>query len=929
MLNRNSESELREQLTLAGARFKGKAIGCPWCSDLHPSGNIYRAEDGVYRYKCHAKCQFVGDIYDVVAKMTGRPVEDLLKEDNPKATTRAPSAKPVTVYPTIEAIEAIVPGDIEARYTYTNPTTRQPDLVVIRYRQDGKKHFWQASPVDGGWILKRPAGKLPLYNRIHVARASTVLVVEGEKCVHTVRSAGHVATTSPMGAGNGQYADWTPLAGKTCYLWPDNDEAGVKHMHEVAEILDKTEPTPTLYWIDPKGLNLKAKGDVVDFLAMFEPELAYSAIQTVMDLAEPIGAAKELKAMLEATISGQRACVALPWANTAQLSKSLMPGAIALLCGDPGASKCLSPDTEVLRSDGMTARADEIEVGDSLMGDDGHARIVLSCVRGQGPMYRIVPTKGDPFAVSGQHILHFVAIKRKKTQGKTTYVGWTTHNMSVSEFLLRPKTFQEKAKLVRSGVEFAEKAISIDPYWLGLWLGDGTRYWPEITTPDKEVEQSCREMAAQWGLNIVTHRKPGNKAQAIRLSKPSGGRSVNRLMSEMKRMDLLDNKHIPIAYLTNSRRVRLEVLAGIIDTDGSLHHGVYAITQKNKRFASDIVYLARSLGMAAYQRTGIGRIKSIGFSGKYQFIVISGNVNEIPVRIAHKRASPRRQRKNVLHTGFRISPAGVGPYVSIGIDGNHLHLLGDFTVVHNSFALLQIAYRWHQDGVKFALFELEEDRAYHLNRFLAQVTGVPGLIDTDWVKANPDAVRAAYAQHERLLNDFGRRLYAAPDKQVDYTTLAQWVESRAAEGCRVIAIDPITAVSPDRDVFIADSKFLFTIKTVARSFACTVLLVTHPRKGRGGSIGLDDLSGGSAYQRFSQTVLWLESMPTYKTATVRGECGLFDVDINRVMHLCKCRNGRGTGVTVGMKWDPGALTLAEQGVILKFKKAKKDPDEEP
>jgi hypothetical protein len=236
--------------------------------------------------------------------------------------------------------------------------------------------------------------------------------------------------------------------------------------------------------------------------------------------------------------------------------------------------------------------------------------------------------------------------------------------------------------------------------------------------------------------------------------------------------------------------------------------------------------------------------------------------------------------------------------------------------------VLQAARHWLSLGVRFALFELEEDRAYHLNRVLAQELGLSDLLDTDWIHGHPDETRRAWAERRSMIDDFGRRIYAAPDKQVDYPVLARWVSARAADHCRVIAIDPITAVSPERDVYIADSTFLFSVKAVAREAQTSILLVTHPRKGRRGAVGLDELAGGAAFQRFSQTILWLESLKKPRRVTVSGPVGRFETQVNRLVHLCKCRNGKGTGTVVAAQWDPRTLTIAEQGVILTVHKDK-------
>ena len=69
--------------------------------------------------------------------------------------------------------------------------------------------------------------------------------------------------------------------------------------------------------------------------------------------------------------------------------------------------------------------------------------------------------------------------------------------------------------------------------------------------------------------------------------------------------NLINNKHIPDVYKVNDRNVRLQVLAGILDSDGYLIHNCFEVTQKSKQLADDIVFLARSLGLATTMRPSV------------------------------------------------------------------------------------------------------------------------------------------------------------------------------------------------------------------------------------------------------------------------------------------------------------------------------------
>jgi hypothetical protein len=149
---------------------------------------------------------------------------------------------------------------------------------------------------------------------------------------------------------------------------------------------------------------------------------------------------------------------------------------------------------------------------------------------------------------------------------------------------------------------------------------------------------------------------------------------------------MINNKHVPDIYKINSREVRLQVLAGLIDSDGSLCSGTYNISTTIKQLRDDILYLSRSLGFAAYSRekNTTWTYKGEKKNGKCFSIHISGNIDEIPVKIERKKASLRKQIKDVLVTGITVSESGYDDYYGFTLDGNHRYLMGDFTVTHNT-----------------------------------------------------------------------------------------------------------------------------------------------------------------------------------------------------------------------------------------------------
>lgn len=367
-----------------------------------------------------------------------------------------------------------------------------------------------------------------------------------------------------------------------------------------------------------------------------------------------------------------------------------------LLLGVQGCGKCFEKDTPILMFDGSIKPVQEVAGGDLLMGPDSLPRRVLSTTQGRGEMYQVTPTKGEPYTVNADHILtlRLSGSRRTHKQADANLII----NITVTDYLNQSAGFKQRALGYRAPVEFPEQPVPLDPYFLGAWLGDGSEKVPAITTADVEMEQHITTIAHQHGLGVRRVEKLNriNKAATYFITAGNQGRSLNPVLNTLRDLEVIGNKHIPLLYLANSREVRLRVLAGLIDTDGCMAGNDFEIIQRRKVLADDIVYLARSLGLAAtiHACQKSCTVRGIRITGTYHRIHISGDTDMVPVRLHRKQAQPRQQRKNVLNTGIQVKPVGEGDYYGFAVDGDHRFLLGDFTVVHNSLSAKAIGALW-------------------------------------------------------------------------------------------------------------------------------------------------------------------------------------------------------------------------------------------
>lgn len=158
------------------------------------------------------------------------------------------------------------------------------------------------------------------------------------------------------------------------------------------------------------------------------------------------------------------------------------------------------------------------------------------------------------------------------------------------------------------------------------------------------------------------------------------------------------NSRIPEQYLVNSEEVRLQVLAGLIDSDGNYWQGGYHFSNTNYQLVCDVKNLADSLGFCARMGGGTRYCKALGRDYSSWCVTISGELDRIPVKIARKKAqtdwSTKTSHKDwgtidgvhpTVVSSLKITSVGEGDYISITTDGDHRFVLGDGTVTHNSF----------------------------------------------------------------------------------------------------------------------------------------------------------------------------------------------------------------------------------------------------
>jgi P4 family phage/plasmid primase-like protien len=402
-------------------------------------------------------------------------------------------------------------------------------------------------------------------------------------------------------------------------------------------------------------------------------------------------------------------------------------------------SGCHAAGTKIMMIDGSTKNVEDVVIGDVLMGDDSKPRNVLKLHRGESDMWKIVPVKGEPFVVNGDHSLSMkldgtVTAYRASKANEEWTVRWHKYdlervirpaqkmfksleaatkfreglfefdkdavrpgdvvNVSVKNFLEKVHASDRRAfSLYRPDfVDFEPKATDsrLHPYVLGVWLGDGTTNVTQITSMDLPIVDRFRELLPKT-VKMMQRAATGiGAAKRYNISKADGvgkKREQNDLAKALNIYGLLGDKHIPLEYRCNTREVRMQVLSGLLDTDGEYqkHTNQLSLTLKCEKLFDDTLSLARSLGFACYKSKIQKMCCNNGKVGTYfRMHIVGKGIEDIPVQLAHKKASPRTATKNPLLNRFKLERVDDGNYFGFETDKNHLFMMGDYVIQKQS-----------------------------------------------------------------------------------------------------------------------------------------------------------------------------------------------------------------------------------------------------
>jgi phosphate starvation-inducible PhoH-like protein len=368
----------------------------------------------------------------------------------------------------------------------------------------------------------------------------------------------------------------------------------------------------------------------------------------------------------------------------------------------------------------------DLRPGDYVVGSDGRSTQVLGVyTQGRKEVFQVTATDGASTRCCAEHLWAVWTLDDSR-RGKPARI---VELREMIGNLRRAHQHRFELPVLSAPVLFPAREVPLDPYALGLLLGDGCltgKTTPSFATADAELV--CYLESSLEGIQ-VSYKSGVDYVLRDRLGGRGGLRIANPVTLAMRSLDLCgarsNTKFVPEDYLFNTPDIRLAVLQGLLDTDGG------PVTQEGRscriqycttsaRLRDDVIFLVRSLGGVAYWRTRAAAGRRPGRAAGRP-VAYRSDAYVLDIRLPHGLPPFRLGRKAAKYTaagGGRpmrfvdsIEQAGAEETVCIRVAApDSLYVTDDFLLTHNtlndSFVILDEAQNTTTEQMKMFLTRL-------------------------------------------------------------------------------------------------------------------------------------------------------------------------------------------------------------------------------
>lgn len=405
-----------------------------------------------------------------------------------------------------------------------------------------------------------------------------------------------------------------------------------------------------------------------------------------------------------------------------------------------GSGKALALDTPIPTPSGWTTMG-ELQVGSMVFDDTGlPCRVTAAtAVMENRQCYSLTFGDGETIVADAGHLWRVATLRNGKKPGpradrdrRCGYFLRTTEEISKSWRMKQSASIHPQAKYnhrvdLAGALQLPTANLSVAPYTLGAWLGDGDSDCARITIGDQDValvtqlradgmavgerkgygyrtagryllgsihdhDQVCRRGHPIELNRTGTHCLACNREveHAHRHNLPIPAYTVSSLQEKLRGMGLLNNKHIPAQYLRASKEQRLDLLQGLLDTDGSVTiSGAVEFSSKWRRLAEDVAELIRSLGFKAKIADNAAVLNGKIIGRRYRLLfhpTFDIPVFKLPRKLQRQKSSPKTHALSKGRMIVNVAEVPSVPVRCISVDSPTRMFLCGKTMIptHNS-----------------------------------------------------------------------------------------------------------------------------------------------------------------------------------------------------------------------------------------------------